>query len=184
MSSNFASSFAPYTPPPDVTLAPAKPRTWFPVSAPSLRFETSYQSGGIPSFDTSISGGGVIPEETEAPQHRWETRYGIRADLLAAFAYLIGPLSALALLIFETRNDYVRFHAYQSAILTTSLLVARIFASLLAIPSWIRLFLTFVSCLLAISMSIRAYRDVRHHDPTHYQLPIIGDLAGRWVSAE
>ena len=63
----------------------------------------------------------------------WETRYGLRVDLLAAFAYLLGPISgacfadlpthiytqclltmiahaALTLLIMETYNDFVRFH--------------------------------------------------------------------------
>lgn len=63
-----------------------------------------------------------------AQPNEWETTYGLRVDLLAAFAYLLGPISgsiksflltrayipagrpALALLVLETHNDYVRFH--------------------------------------------------------------------------
>lgn len=66
----------------------------------------------------------------------------MRVDLLAAFAYILGPISgefslpviimlydgsvlrpslshniALALLIFETHNDYVRFHGKYSTCL-------------------------------------------------------------------
>ena len=64
----------------------------------------------------------------------WETRHGLRVDMLAAFAYVLGPISgacalcspcrtcallrplmhvlptALTLLIVETYNDFVRFH--------------------------------------------------------------------------
>lgn len=31
--------------------------------------------------------------EAENPNNMWETRYGFRVDLLAAFAYLLGPIS-------------------------------------------------------------------------------------------
>jgi uncharacterized membrane protein len=64
----------------------------------------------------------------------WETRFGTRVDVLAAFAYVLGPISgvyihirlawkaqqltntriALLLLILETHNDYVRFHGESS----------------------------------------------------------------------
>jgi len=90
---------------------------------------TSYQSGGIPTWDTAIAGGSGADEETEAQtQNQWETRYNMRVDLLAAWAYILGPVSgahswpiwgdgsdvtlqtAFYLLITETHNDFVRFH--------------------------------------------------------------------------
>lgn len=40
----------------------------------------------------------------------WETSLPLRVDMLAPFAYLFGPISAFALLVGETKNDYVRFH--------------------------------------------------------------------------
>lgn len=102
-------------------------RAWFPP-----QHVISYQSGGIPTFNTSQAGGIGAVEEAEAAggTNAWETRYGARVDLMAAFAYLLGPLSgsfhsgghatswaviliallALLLLIVETHNDYVRFH--------------------------------------------------------------------------
>lgn len=68
----------------------------------------------------------------EDAANQWETRFGARVDVLAAFAYLLGPISgthsiqnkvryfkklinasnyaALICLILETHNDYVRFH--------------------------------------------------------------------------
>ena len=32
-------------------------------------------------------------EEPDGSVNRWETRFGTRVDVLAAFAYLFGPLS-------------------------------------------------------------------------------------------
>ncbi|KIJ68437.1 hypothetical protein HYDPIDRAFT_106633 [Hydnomerulius pinastri MD-312] len=189
MSSKSASSFAPYTLPPDdpsrISAQPAtvKPqsRPWFPVTAPSRYYETSYQSGGIPSFNSSA---GAVDNDVEGRQNQWETRYGLRVDMLAAFAYLLGPMSALTLLVLETHNDYVRFHAYQSALLTTPLLLVRILASLLRFPSWICAFFTIVLFVSAFSMATRAFWGASRDGLSRYHLPKLGPLADQWVSEE
>jgi len=68
-------------------------RPWFPTQPPT-REVTSYQSGGIPTWDTAIGGGSGADEEVEAQtQNQWETRYGMRVDLLATWAYILGPIS-------------------------------------------------------------------------------------------
>lgn len=99
----------------------------------SRSVDTSYQSGGIPTFNTSVAGGAGAAEDVEGQTNQWETRYGMRVDVLAAVAYLLGPISgvwnaigfqimhtlnvclALALLVTETQNDYVRFHGWSSS---------------------------------------------------------------------
>ena len=55
----------------------------------------SYQSGGVPTFDTSQAGGAGAAEAAETAEGvtAWETRYGFRVDLLGASAYLLGPIS-------------------------------------------------------------------------------------------
>jgi hypothetical protein len=152
-----ASSFAPYVssvfphsgssliflnkaPPPDdpgYSSQPQQPSTsritrpWFPTQTP-VREVTSYQSGGIPTWETAIAGGSGADDETEAQrQNPWETRYSMRVDFLATWAYVLGPVSgahscstcrwgtdganarlqtAFFLLVTETHNDFVRFH--------------------------------------------------------------------------
>lgn len=131
-SQHFA-SFAAYTPPPDDPSASrnqSASRPWFPAHASSSPSPAgmSYQAGGIPTFATAQAGpshGRV--EEGLNPTNLWETRFGWRVDVLAAVAYVGGPFTgareslqctrhllntylALALLILETTNDYVRFH--------------------------------------------------------------------------
>ncbi|KAJ7487612.1 hypothetical protein B0H11DRAFT_2014101 [Mycena galericulata] len=180
------------TPPPDdpaslPTTSKPLPRPWFPTH-PSAA-DTSYQSGGIPTFNASASGGLGAVEEAEGQQNQWETRHGLRVDMLAAVAYLLGPISALALLIVETQNDYVRFHwssylAYQSALLTTPLVVIRILASLLQFPGWIRTILTLVIIGSQLYMAIRAYLDASRNGLARFQLPYIGPIAARWLEEE
>ncbi|KAJ7932386.1 hypothetical protein B0H13DRAFT_776763 [Mycena leptocephala] len=186
-SSHFA-SFAAYTPPPDdpdsspPASKPAAARPWFPTH-PS-HTDTSYQSGGIPTFNSSAAGGLGAVEEAEGQQNQWETRHGLRVDMLAAVAYLLGPISALALLIIETQNDYVRFHAYQSALLTTPLVVIRILASLLQFWSWLRTLLTLLIIGSQLYMATRAYLDASQNGLARFQLPHIGPIAERWLEEE
>ncbi|KAF9241371.1 hypothetical protein BU15DRAFT_44992 [Melanogaster broomeanus] len=182
MSSKLASSFAPYAPPPDdpsrisaggTSASASSQSIWFPTNVPSRSYEISYQSGGIPSLNTSASA--MSDDIEEDRQRRWETRYNLRVDVLAASAYLLGPISALILLVLETHNDYVRFHAYQSALLMTPLLAVRVLVSLLRGPSWICTFLTLLLFVSALSMAGGLSR---------YHLPRLGPLADRWVSEE
>ncbi|KAF5370215.1 hypothetical protein D9615_010066 [Tricholomella constricta] len=192
MSNKFA-SFAPYdkTPPPDdPTYASTVPvnapiRPWFPSHASSAHeIDSSYQSGGIPTFGTSVAGGGGSAEISEAQTNQWETRYGMRVDILAAAAYLLGPITALGLLILETQNDFVRFHAYQSALLTTPLLAIRIFVSLIQAPSWIQTLCTMMLIIPPAYMAARTYMDATRAQPVHYHLPIIGSMADGWLADE
>lgn len=184
----YSKTFAPYTPPPDdPSLAsssnskPATARAWFPS-----QHITSYQSGGMPTFDTSQAGGAGAAEEAQESSgvNAWETRFGMRVDLLAVFAYLLGPLSALIILILETHNDYVRFHAYQSAALSTPLLLIRALASLVRFPQFLRTTMTLCTVVILLFMAWRAYIDAARNGLARFQLPIIGPSAERWVSEE
>ncbi|KAI0778179.1 hypothetical protein BD413DRAFT_464946 [Trametes elegans] len=183
--SHFA-SFAAYTPPPDdpsyaASTSQNTSRAWFP-SQQSL----SYQSGGIPTFNTSQAGGlGAVEDaEAENANNMWETRHGFRVDLLAAFAYLLGPLSALILLIVETHNDFVRFHAYQSALLTTPLVILRILASLVQFPPFLRTIITLLLVIPSLYMAWQAYIDAARNGLVRFQIPFVGPLAERWVYEE
>ncbi|KAI9457713.1 hypothetical protein F5148DRAFT_1221880 [Russula earlei] len=179
-----ASSFAPYTPPPDDPGHPSHQpstsrftRPWFPTQ-PSTREVTSYQSGGIPTWERPL-------EEAESQiRNQWETRNGLRVDLLAMWAYLLGPVSAFWLLVMETHNDFVRFHAYQSALLTTPLLLLRILASLLQLPTFVRTILTLLLFSSICFMAFRAHTDASRNGLSRFHIPYIGLLAERWLDEE
>ncbi|KAJ1311908.1 hypothetical protein OPQ81_010368 [Rhizoctonia solani] len=141
-------SFAAYTP------RRMRPLRLDPPTGPSTG---SYQAGGVPTFGTSI-GGGAGHVEDQMGVNEWETRFGWRVDVEAAVAYLGGPVTALLLLILETSNDFVRFHAYQSALLLTPLLLLRGFAGLV-FPSWLQFMSTMSIVIAGLYMAFKAFRD-------------------------
>ncbi|KAF7310926.1 hypothetical protein HMN09_00635900 [Mycena chlorophos] len=173
-------SFAAYTPPPDDQAASSPVRPWF---NSQQHTPASYQSGAIPTFGASSSSSTAL-EDAEAQQNQWETRHGLRVDLLAALAYVFGPISALALLILETQNDFVRFHAYQSALLTTPLVLIRILVSLLQFPGLLRTLFTLILIGTEAYMAVRAYIDASRHGLARFELPYIGPIAARWLDEE
>ena len=130
MDPKFATSFAPYTPPPDEpsVLPPqsapsktaARASAWFqaPSSTPATYANNtpnpatsgnphSYQAGGLPTFGNGHSagitgfGGGAGAREGEGNTNIWETRFGWRVDVVAAVAYLGGPVSGASLVIYH-----------------------------------------------------------------------------------
>ena len=188
-------SFAAYTPPPDAPPEPASQskakRPWFPahqssnfvqsVAGPSS--VSSYQAGAVPTFGNSI-GGGAGAVEDQMGVNEWETRFGWRVDLEAPVAYLGGPITALILLILETSNDFVRFHAYQSALLSTPLLLLRGLLGLLRFPNFLQFLSTMSIVIAALYMAFRAFRDANGAGLVRYQLPYIGIMAERWLGEE
>ncbi|CAE6363378.1 hypothetical protein RSOLAG1IB_09511 [Rhizoctonia solani AG-1 IB] len=185
-------SFTAYTPPPD---APAEAgtskskRPWFPAHQSSNFVQNvpgpstgSYQAGGVPTFGTSM-GGGAGHVEDQMGINEWETRFGWRVDVEAAVAYIGGPVTALLLLIVETSNDFVRFHAYQSALLITPLLLLRGFTGLI-FPSWLQFISTMSIVVAGLYMAFRAFKDANGAGLVRYQLPYIGILAERWLGEE
>lgn len=65
-------------------------RPWLPAQESGQFAIASYQSGGIPTLGSSA---GAVSEEEATPINQWETRYGVRVDMLAALAYIFGPVS-------------------------------------------------------------------------------------------
>jgi len=184
--SQFA-SFAQYTPPPDgPTPLPSKiksSRAWFPPSTEGASgSSSSYQAGGVPTFGNSVSADLGAQEEGGAV-NQWESTCGWRVDLQAASTYLLGPITALLFLVIEISNDYVRFHAYQSALFSIPLIAIRFLLSFI-FPAW---FITMITLGLVggiIFMAVRAYKDANQGGLARYHLPWIGEIAERWVEDE
>jgi len=189
-----------YQPPPDarpvIASTSATRPSWFAAAGSSSSSrgvaETSYQAGGVPTWGDSYGGGGGEDErllESAAAPNEWETRFGWRVDFEAALAYLLGPISALLVLILETKNDYIRFHAYQSAIFSTSLLVLKFLSQFIFPAKWFSIVFTITIILSALALAGRAFRDANSESIgqgglPRYHLPYIGELADRWVGEE
>lgn len=87
----------------------------------------------------------------------FETSLPLRLDHEAMLAYLgLPPAGAVLLLMLEHRSDYVRFHAWQSAMVFSALFVLHLVLAWSAVLSW----LLFVGDLALIGCGCwRAWRD-------------------------
>ncbi|PVU99795.1 hypothetical protein BB559_000398 [Furculomyces boomerangus] len=166
----------------------------------------SYQSGDIPNHSVDVDQGttsqsfgedniqkgnynndlessfaiGSSNDNIETAVSRYATNVPIRLDFEAALAYLFGCVSGILLLIFERQNDYIRFHAYQSCLTSLVMFVSITIISL--ILPFLAIILKYVTILLFLYLSFRAYSDSATLD--YFMLPYIGNTAYKWVSTE
>ncbi|KAL5391968.1 hypothetical protein PMIN06_003742 [Paraphaeosphaeria minitans] len=103
----------------------------------------------------------------------FSTSIGLRMDYAACLAYLLlPPAGPVALLVFEHRSDYVRFHAWQSSLLFAFIFVIHIIFSWSSIISW---FLLVGDLGLIGFLTMHAYQDASTLD--RYEIPFFGPLA-------
>jgi uncharacterized membrane protein len=92
---------------------------------------------------------------------------------------LLPPAGSVLLLIFEHKSDYVRFHAFQGAMLFSFLFVCHLVVSWSRVLSW---GLLVVDLVAMVGLAGRAYRDVETLE--HWEVPVLGGWANRWVDDE
>ncbi|CAL3964154.1 unnamed protein product [Diplocarpon coronariae] len=110
----------------------------------------------------------------------FETSLPIRLDLEACLAYLLlPPAGGVLLLLFEQKSDYVRFHAWQSSLLFSTIFVLHLIFSWSSFLSWF----IFVGDLGLIGyLTMRAYRDADTLD--RCEVPLFGTLASSILDDE
>jgi uncharacterized membrane protein len=85
----------------------------------------------------------------------------------------------VVLLLFEHKSDYVRFHAWQSAMLFSAMFVLHIIFSWTAVVSW----LLFLADLALIGyLTLCAFRNAETLD--RVEVPFFGRLASSFVDDE
>ncbi|CAN8101762.1 unnamed protein product [Discula destructiva] len=141
-----------------------------------------YQSSppGRPSLaDGRTGSSGYFGQEREG-LNEFDTSLGLRLDYEACAAYLaIPPVGAIVLLILERKSDYVRFHAWQSALLFTAMFILHLLVAWSTFLGWV----VFLADLgLMAFLTLRAYRDADMLD--RYEVPFFGHIASRILNDE
>lgn len=105
------------------------------------------------------------------------TSTGLDPHVAAALAYAGFWFTALAFVFLEERNRFVRFHAYQSIIVSIGMTIA--FLVFLSIPflGWIVAFLVIIPAwiVLWLVLMYKAYQG------EHFKVPFAGDMAEQRV---
>ncbi|KAL6718942.1 hypothetical protein ACLMJK_003177 [Lecanora helva] len=154
---------------------PTRPTT-DPFGASSLPAPNHFSDE--PRSNTGFGGGDV--ESGRLDVNLFETSLPIRLDYEACLSYLLlPPAGGVFLLLLEHKSDYVRFHAWQSALTFSAIFVIHLIFSWTAIISWI----LFVCDLGLIAfLTLHAYQDADGLD--RFELPFFGGLASSFVDAE
>ncbi|RIA85092.1 hypothetical protein C1645_698077 [Glomus cerebriforme] len=178
MSYQNPSTFSPYTPPPDEQKSKRNSIRYAPIPSSSTTASTSASANPF---------AGVYRQTEQLPDgqmkiNKYETSLPIRVDIEAAVTYALGCVTGVLFLILEQKNDYVRFHAWQSSVLFSTifffhLIILFIFTSL--VLSWI---LLFMEIGLILFLGYRAYLDGVTLE--RFEVPFFGTLASTWVDSE
>lgn len=100
--------------------------------------------------------------------------------LEASLAYLVlPPAGGAVLLLFEHKSDYVRFHAWQSALLFGALFMLHIIISFTSIGSYM---LLAIDLILIAYLTYGAWRNAETLD--RVEIPFFGRLASSFVDDE
>jgi len=103
-----------------------------------------------------------------------ETTLKIERNLEALLCYILCWVSGIFFLIVEKKNDFVRFHAYQSTIVFLSLLILRLVLGVIpAIGPLVSTIILFVTIILWILLMYKAFNG------EEFALPLAGELASK-----
>ncbi|KAI7865849.1 hypothetical protein BDF14DRAFT_1820240, partial [Spinellus fusiger] len=130
--------------------------------------------------DTAGLGGSLRGASSDTLRvNKYETSLPIRVDIEAALAYVLGPITGLLLLVLETQNDYVRFHAWQSSMVFLALMCLHFFIVFISsVLSWM---LLMASVALLLWLTYHAYLDGASLE--RYELPYFGPIASDYVDS-
>ena len=105
--------------------------------------------------------------------HTEKTSTGLDANLAAALSYFVGFVTGIIFLLVEKENRFVRFHAMQSTLLFTGIVLVDILLQI--VPLLGALLVVFIviplSAFLWLFMMFKAYQG------EEYKLPLVGQMA-------
>jgi uncharacterized membrane protein len=144
---------------------------------------TDLESGGARPYNDRYNdyiGSAALQGAGQTSTSVFETSLGLPLHVEACLAYLLlPPAGGVVLLLFEHKSDYVRFHAWQSALLFSAMFLIHVIFSWTKIISWM-LFVVDVAAILYLAAG--AWRNADTLD--RVELPFVGRLASSFVDDE
>lgn len=119
----------------------------------------------------------VVNEQTES---------GLEVNVASAIAYVLGFITGIVMLLVETENDHVRFHAAQSIVVFVGLFVGGMALSVLQmvvmfgsfIGAFLGMILSLASLLLWLGgLIVWAYLIIRAYQGSDPRIPVAAGIA-------
>ena len=136
------------------------------------------QRGGQPSRQ----GGGQGYQQGHRQQQQTNTSTGLEENVAAALSYLLGWVTGLIFYLIEDENEYIRFHAMQSILLSVAFLVGYFalwfaFGILFAVVPGGGILWAFLQLLSLAGLALVVILMLKAYNGEWYTLPVIGEMA-------
>ena len=127
------------------------------------------------------------PPKNDGPNYSTSTSTGVEPNVAAALSYILGLITGILFLVLEKENRYVRFHAAQSIVVSTIIIVVSIGVSLISgilafipILGWLAVLvltlgLSLGTFVLWIALMWQAFQG------KEWELPFAGGMARKMV---
>jgi len=107
-----------------------------------------------------------------------KTSMGLDENIAGALTYLLGWVTGIVFIVMEKENRFVRFHAWQSIIVTGALTILFIILGVIPVIGWIlSIILAPLTFILWLWLMYKAYQGEM------YKLPWAGDFAEKQLGA-
>jgi uncharacterized membrane protein len=101
---------------------------------------------------------------------------GMDENVAALLSYVFGLVTGILFLVIEKESKFVRFHAFQSILISAVLIILNLILGFIPIIGWlISLILTPVAFIIWLILLYQAFQG------KWFKLPIIGDFAEEQV---
>jgi len=101
---------------------------------------------------------------------------GLDENLAGLLTYVLGWVTGIIFLVIEKDSKFVKFHAWQSIIVSGGLMVLSIVLGFIPVIRWFSGILSLVGLVLWILLMYKAFQGEM------YKLPMVGDLAEKQVN--
>eukprot|EP00033_Pygsuia_biforma_P000562 GCRY01000661.1.p1 GENE.GCRY01000661.1~~GCRY01000661.1.p1 ORF type:complete len:174 (-),score=26.47 GCRY01000661.1:218-739(-) len=119
-------------------------------------------------------------DEQMAPDYKEVSSLGMDPEIAAPLVYFFSIFSQLFFILFEKKNTYIRFHAWQGLPLFGILLFLQIISSVVNVVLGMIVWGIFL--IIWIFLMYQAYSGVSTGD--RYHLPVFGDFADQQLKRE
>lgn len=136
----------------------------------------------------------TVEEGVTADEMQAETSTGLEPNLAGALSYLLGFVTGLVFYLVEKENEYVRFHAAQSMLLSGAVVVLSVLTTVLSTVLFVGdafisggIFAALVSLVLSlfwlafsvVLFGVWVYLMVRAYQGKRVRIPVVAKYADR-----
>lgn len=107
-----------------------------------------------------------------------ETKLGVSENIAGLLAYLFGLLSGIIILVIEKDNQFARFHAAQSTVLSVAIIVLSVVVSIVALIPILGWIIALLSLLVYLGVFVLwLFLMYKAFSGELYRLPMLADYA-------